>query len=121
LSYLSSLGIHSLSDLLWFHRWWGYPSRSDPWFSLPYHSFNLFEGTCWATLAGLVFRRYRHNRHSILEVCYAIAFLSFGLTDFREAYALESWLIWVKPVNLIVLIALRWVLQKRYYAGRTWY
>lgn len=84
------MGIRSFSDLLWFHTWWRYSSGGDPWFSLPYHSFNLFEGSCWTVLAVLVLRRYLHHRHSTLEVWYSLAFLSFGLTDFREAYALQS-------------------------------
>jgi hypothetical protein len=115
------MGIRSPLDLLWFHEWWRYSLRSDPWFSWPYHYFNLFEGVCWITLAGLVLRRYLANRYSILEGWYALAFFSFGLTDFREAYVLESWLIWVKLANLIVLIALRWIVMKRYYPGSSLY
>jgi hypothetical protein len=115
------LGINSLSDLLWFHTWWRYPSRTDPWFSLPYHYFNLFEGLCWVFVAALVLHRYLANRHSRLEAWYALAFVSFGLTDFREAFALESWLIWVKLANLILLIALRSVIMKRYYPAATLY
>jgi hypothetical protein len=109
------MGIRSLPELLWFHAWWRYSARSDPWFSLPYHFFNLFEGMCWVTVASLIVRRYLIYRRSTLEVWYAAAFLSFGLTDFREAYVLESWLIWVKLVNLAVLIALRRIIIKRYY------
>jgi hypothetical protein len=116
--YLSIIGIRSLADLLWFHAWWRYSSRSDPWFSVPYHFFNLFEGVCWVTVAALVIRRYLQFRRSTLEVWYAVAFLSFGLTDFREAYALESWLIWAKLVNLAVLFVLRRVVITRFYPGK---
>jgi hypothetical protein len=118
---LRTMGIRSLSDLLWFHNWWRYSAGGDPWFSQPYHYFNLFEGTCWTVLSGLVLRRWLLNRHSSLEVYYAAAFLSFGLTDFREAYALDSWLIWVKLTNLIVLLLLRWIVRKRYYPSGTLY
>jgi hypothetical protein len=120
-SYLSSMGIRSLTDLLWFHSWWRYAVRGDPWFSFPYHYFNLFEGTCWTVLSVLVFHRYLRHRQSILEIWYALAFLTFGLTDFREAYALESWLIWVKLANLIVLLVFRWIVRKRYYPGENLY
>ena len=72
-------------------------------------------------MAGLVYRRHLANRHSILEVWYALAFAAFGLSDFREAFALESWLIWIKLANLILLIVLRSVIMKRYYPGATLY
>jgi hypothetical protein len=102
-------------DLLWFHRWWQYPQPGDPWFSIPYHVFNLFEGACWVVIAVLVARRHRMSRRSPWEVVYALAFLTFGLTDFREAYALESWLVWVKLVNLVVLVRLRNLAVRRWY------
>jgi hypothetical protein len=45
----------------------------------------------------------------------AVAFLTFGLTDFREAYELASWLVWIKLLNLIALYLLRRIVMKRYY------
>jgi hypothetical protein len=39
----------------------------------------------------------------------------FGLTDFREAYAMQSWLLWVKLAVLIALLWLRKVVIQRYY------
>ena len=59
--------------------------------------------------------RYAKRRHSVLELAYALAFFTFGLTDFQEAQALTSWLIWLKLLNLIVLLRLRAVVIKRYY------
>ena len=56
----------------------------------------------------------RHRR-SRLELAYALAFLTFGLTDLREAFALQSWLIWVKLMNLLVLFGLRRIVIQRYY------
>jgi hypothetical protein len=44
-----------------------------------------------------------------------MAFFVFGLTDFREAYVLESWLVWAKLANLIALAALRSIVMKRHY------
>jgi hypothetical protein len=44
-----------------------------------------------------------------------LTFFTFGLTDFREAYALESWLIWLKAANLLVLLWLRSFVISRYY------
>jgi hypothetical protein len=105
------------ADLLWYRSWWKYANAGDPWFSIPYHAFNLFEGVCWVVIGALVFRRYLAFRRSSLEIVYALAFLSFGLTDFREAYVLQSWLVWVKLANLIALICLRAAAIKRWYPG----
>ena len=111
-----TMRIRQLVDLLWFQVWWKYPLPGDPWFSIPYHFFNLFEGSCWAILAGLVLRRlFLIHRRSSIELAYAAAFFTFGLTDFREAYELASWLVWLKLVNLIGLILLRRVVMKRLY------
>ena len=44
-----------------------------------------------------------------------LAFFTFGLTDFREAYVLESWLVWVKLLNLVLLIWLRSIAVRRWY------
>jgi hypothetical protein len=104
-----------LVRLLWFNVWWKYPDPVDPWLSVPYHFFNLFEGSCWAILGYLVLRRYLTHRQSFIEVAYAAAFLTFGLTDFREAYELASWLVWIKLLNLIALYLLRRIVMKRYY------
>jgi hypothetical protein len=92
-------------------------AAGDLWFSIPYHAFNLFEGACWIVVGALVIRRYIAFRRSRLEVVYALAFLSFGATDFREAYVLESWLVWAKLANLIALIGLRAVAIRCWYPG----
>lgn len=109
------------ADLLWLRVWWKYPDPHDPWFSIPYHAFNLFEGTCWVAIGALVLRRFLRFRRASLEILYALAFLTFGLTDFREAYALTSWLVWVKLVNLIALIWLRTLAIRRWYPGSRLY
>ena len=70
----------------------------------------------WAAFPALVlFRRRKGEGRSGLELWYALAFSTFGLTDFREAYALTSWLIWVKLANLIALARLRAVVIRRFY------
>jgi len=109
------MNLSQLADILWFRVWWSYPQPTDPWFSIPYHLFNLFEGVCWVCFAGLVLRRYLKFRHSRIEIVYSLAFFSFGLTDFREAYVLESWLVWIKLANLIALVVLRSIVMRRYY------
>lgn len=102
-------------DLLVFRTWWRYRPGETPLISTPYHLFNLFEGCAWVVFAGLVLWRRRLGRRSGLELWYALAFLTFGLTDFREAYVLESWLIWVKLINLIALLMLRAEVIRRFY------
>lgn len=105
----------TIADVLMFRTWWTHQSADTPWVEAPYHAFNLFEGSVWIVLSILVFRRFLIHRHSTVEVGYALAFFTFGLTDFREAYVLQSWLIWIKLVNLLILLYLRALVIKRYY------
>ena len=102
-------------DLLLYRSWWRYRPEDLPWVFGPYHVFNLFEGCAWWVFAGLVIRRAMAGPRSVLEAGYAMAFLTFGLTDFREAYVLESWLLWLKLVNLVVLLKFRAMVIRRYY------
>jgi hypothetical protein len=118
---MTGMRFDRLADFLWFRVWWRYPDPTDPWFSIPYHVFNLFEGACWVVFSGLVFRRYLRSRRSRWEILYAVAFLTFGLTDFREAYLLQSWLVWAKLLNLIALIGLRSIAIRRWYPGSRLY
>ena len=46
-----------------------------------------------------------------------MAFLTFGITDVREAWVQQSWLIWLKLLNLIILLSIRRVVIRRYYPG----
>jgi hypothetical protein len=94
-----------LYDLLVTHTWWRY--NSSDWFHQAYHWFNLVEGLIWLGFAAFVLGRFTRRRRSWLEVAYAAAFFAFGLTDFREAWCLQSWLILFKGANLLVLLWLR--------------
>lgn len=102
-----------MSDFFITHVWWDYAAADS--FGRVYHGFNLVEGIAWFVVALLVLRRYRRERKSSLELVYAAAFATFGLSDFREAYVLESWLIWAKGLNLAALLAMRHYLLQRYY------
>jgi hypothetical protein len=115
------VGLRSAADYFLIRRWWTYRSGSPAWVEVPYHTFNLFEGTAWVILGVLVCRRYLKFGQSRVELVYALAFFAFGLTDFREAYALDSWLIWLKAANLVVLLWLRSVVISRYYRGSKLY
>jgi hypothetical protein len=109
------LSLKTTVDGLLFRTWWTYTSGRASWIEVCYHGFNLFEGTAWLILSGLALRRFLRYRRSRVEVAYALAFFTFGLTDFREAYALDSWLIWLKAANLVVLIRLRSLVMSRHY------
>ena len=103
-----------LIDLLWNHTWWQY-LPDDGGYSLPYHWLNLIEGSIWIWLSVLVLVRYVRHQHSKLELCYSFAFLLFGLSDYREAYLLQTWLVWAKGLNLLALFYLRRLVIRRYY------
>jgi hypothetical protein len=59
--------------------------------------------------------RFIRFRRSWLELAYAIAFVAFGLSDFKEAYRLESWLLLFKGINLIALLWLRHLVIRNWY------
>lgn len=94
--------------------WWTYHPAAE-WPEQVYRGFNLVEGCAWLVIAALVLWRYRRFRRSPLELVYAIAFVTFGLSDFWEAYELTSALITFKGANLIVLLLLRRAILRRYY------
>ena len=78
-----------------------------------YHGFNLFEAAAWFTIGAYVlWRRFRHGRAPI-ELVYAAAFFTFGLTDIQEGFRLQPWLILAKGLNLLALLALRDHILKR--------
>lgn len=59
--------------------------------------------------------RFWRQRRSGLELLYALAFVTFGLSDLYEAWRLESWLLLAKGVNLAALLALRRHILRRFY------
>ncbi len=105
----------SILDILWTRTWWTYGPDTAPPLSHAYHFFNLFEGGVWMVFCGLVLIRRHRGQRSRLELFYALAFFTFGLTDFREAYCQQSWLIWIKGLNLAVLFYLRYLVIKRFH------
>lgn len=107
----------SLLDFLVMRVWWRYDEAAD-WYAQPYHWLNLVEGSLWFVCAVLVAARYLRHRNSRLELAYAVSFVTFGLSDFREAYVLESWLIGAKGANLVILLLLRRTVLRRFYPDR---
>jgi hypothetical protein len=106
-----------LLDVLWFRTWWSYAGADDRFHATIYRGLNLVEAVVWFVFAALVaWRAMRHHRLAGLELVYALLFLTFGLTDVREAWALQSWLIWLKLANLIALIGVRRLVMRRHYS-----
>lgn len=103
--------------IIFIHTWWQYTPDDGQWFTAIYHWFNIAEGVAWVVCSGLVFRRYLAQRRSRLEICYAVAFLTFAMTDFREAWEQSSWLIWLKLLNLLALFLLRRRVMTDHYPG----
>ena len=103
----------SWQELLLTHAWWRY-NPAQP-LSHAYHYFNLVEGAVWMIFAGLVIGRFARHRKSFLELFYAVAFLSFGVTDFVESYRLTSGLLLMKGANLAILLWLRAEVIRRFY------
>lgn len=104
-------------EILCTRTWWSWASGDRSWHSLFVHWFNLFEATVWWFFGGLVLLRFVRQRRSGLEPVYSAAFFTFGLTDLAESFALTSWLIWIKLLNLIALWWLRRTVMRRHYAA----
>ena len=99
-----------IAEILFVRTWWEFEAPHTL-FDDVYHWFNISEGLAWFVFAALVWRRGRQTSATAypggLEVAYAIAFATFGLTDLQEAWQQSSWLIWLKLINLITLAVLR--------------
>lgn len=102
-------------QILFTETWWAYDPQEQSAHSIFTHWFNFFEGVAWCLFAALVLRRYWKCRRSSIEILYAAAFVLFGLTDFREAYFVQSWLLWLKLVILVSLFLLRKSVMRRFY------
>ncbi|HEY3965743.1 MAG TPA: hypothetical protein VGM05_14390 [Planctomycetaceae bacterium] len=107
--------MNRILEFLFTETWWRYDPLEQSAHSIFTHWFNLFEGVAWCVFAVLVLRRYWKFRRSSIEIVYAAAFLLFGLTDFREAFCVQSWLLWIKLVILVALFCLRRVVMRRFY------
>ncbi len=100
--------------------WWTYHAGGG-WFTHLYSWANVTEGCLWLLFAGLVLRRYLKHRRSTIELLYAFAFLTFGLSDFIESCRLTSWLIIAKGLNLAILLWLRRYVLRRFYPQQKTY
>jgi hypothetical protein len=107
--------MNRVCEILFLETWWAYDSSDRSAHSVLVHWFNLFEGCAWVVFAALVLFRYLRFHRSRIEVVYAVTYVLFGLTDFREAYSLQSWLLWLKLVILIALFWLRRSVMRRFY------
>lgn len=104
-------------EQLWTTPWWTYdPWTSGPW-GMAYRWFNIAEGCIWIGCAVFVVRRWLKGGRGWLDVPYALLFLMFGLTDFREASVQSAPLVLVKGILLLGLFLLRRHLLPRYTPG----
>ena len=95
--------------------WWRYdPNRIEDWARV-YRAFNLLEGVVWCIFGLLVIFRFLRYRKSRIELVYGAAFLTFGASDFIEAYVIGTWLVLLKLINLIALFLLRRIVMRRCY------
>lgn len=94
--------------------WWTYDPQTTGTWGHVYRWFNLLEGTIWLVFAGLVLHRWRRHRKSRLEPVYALTFLLFGLTDYREASVQSAGLVLIKAAILVLLLGLRHLVRRRY-------
>lgn len=106
---------------LWSRELYRYQPSAD-WPLQLIHVFNLFEGIAWLAFAGLVLNRWRRSRKSLpWEGAYALAFVAFAATDFREAWLLTTGLLLLKAAILLLLLTLRRIVLRRFYPDRkTW-
>ncbi|HEY2251536.1 MAG TPA: hypothetical protein VGH74_10770 [Planctomycetaceae bacterium] len=107
--------MNRVCEILFLTTWWVYDQADQSAHSIFVHWFNLFEGCAWIVFAALVMRRYLRFRRGRIEVVYAVAFVLFGLTDFREAYSVQSWLLWLKLAILVWLFCLRRSVMRKFY------
>lgn len=115
---MPTLSLRDILRVLWFETWWKWDRLpNDPLVFTDFacHYFNLCEAAAWFIFSILVLRRWWLNRRSALEIGYAIAFFLFGVSDVVEAWALTSWLLWWKAVNLTVLFFVRKTVMLRFY------
>lgn len=96
------------------HTWWHSQRNAGGWFDVVYPAFNIVEAICWFAVAVYVWRRARRHAGRRLEFLYAALWLAFGLTDLREAWAQQTWLILLKGCLLGVLLVLRRIVLRRY-------
>lgn len=115
---MDSLSLSDVLRILFWETWWSWSrATSEPytWIDVACRDFNFVEAFAWFVFSFLVFRRWRRFRHSPLELWYALAFVTFGISDVIEAWFLTSWLLWWKVVNLAALFLLRRSVMRRFY------
>ena len=101
--------------------WWQWDSENPSVFSSCYHWFNIAEGSVWLIFGGLVLHRFLIERCSWIEPVYAGLFLTFGGSDFREAWEQSTWLIALKGLNILLLLPIRHHIMNRHYPASKLY
>jgi hypothetical protein len=99
---------------------WRYSADAPTPYQPIYRSINAVEALIWLIFAGMVLVRNRQHRRSSLELVYAALFFIFAMTDVREMYVVQPWLILFKGVILAGLLWARHVLCRKYYQESKW-
>ena len=110
--------MNDLIRILFVETWWSWSRNANEphtWTDVACRSFNVVEAAAWFIFAGLVLRRWSRLRQSRLELWYVMAFVLFGVSDVIETWALTSWLLWWKVVNLYALFRLRRTVMRRFH------
>jgi hypothetical protein len=94
---------------------WQYTPQTANGLDLLYRWVNLVEGTAWCLIGAAILLRHFRYRRWPLEPLYAATFVLFGISDFREAWCLQPWLILVKAVLLLALWCQRAYVLTRHY------
>lgn len=99
---------------------WRYSEMEPTPYQPIYHWMNAVEALIWLGFAVAVLYRNRRHRKSSLELFYAGLFFLFALTDAREMFVVQPWLILFKGVVLVGILWARYVVCKRYYPESKW-
>jgi uncharacterized membrane protein len=85
-----------------------------------YRTVNCVEALIWLGFAVAVVYRNRRHRRSSLELFYAGLFFIFAMTDVREMFVVQPWLILFKGLVLVGILWVRHVVRKRFYPESKW-
>ncbi len=99
---------------------WRYSATQPTPYQPIYCTINGVEALIWLGFAVAVVYRNRRHRRSSLELFYAGLFFIFAMTDVREMFVVQPWLILFKCVILVALLWVRHVIRKRHYPEAKW-
>ncbi len=99
---------------------WRYSATEPTPYQPIYRSINAVEALIWLGFAVAVLYRNRRHRKSSVELVYAGLFFIFAMTDVREAFVVQPWLIVFKGLVLLALLVVRQKVRNKYYPESKW-